>query len=279
MTTVIAEWFAGLGWIDLLDISLVIVLLYQVYRLIKGTGAHKIFIGLLTVIVLWRLADYLNFSLTAGILGSILNVGAIAIFIIFQPEIRRFLQEFNTRSFIERGKKRFSFLRFLLKNTTKPKLNTSAIVEACSQMSQAYTGALIVISNDNQLEYPVSTGERIDATVSAQLLETIFFKNTPLHDGAVIISHNKIVAARCILPLSASPNIPANLGLRHRSAIGITEQSDAFAIVVSEQTGKISFIKAGGIQRNITPGRLRELLSEGFSNPGEKQDLSDVSKH
>jgi len=279
MIQVIANWFASLRWIDFLDIFLVILLVYQVYRLIKGTGAHKIFIGLLTIIVFWRLADYLNLSLTAEIFSQIVSVGAIAIVIIFQPEIRRFLQLFNTRTFLERGKKRFSFLRFFLKNTAKSKLNISAIVEACSQMSKDYTGALIVITNDNELEYSVSTGERIDATVSAQLLETIFFKNTPLHDGAVIVSHNKILAARCILPLSASPNIPVNLGLRHRSAIGITEQSDAFAIVVSEQTGKISFVREGKIRRNITPKRLTDLLSGDFSDPEEKQDLSDVSKH
>jgi len=263
----IANWFAGLGWIDLLDILLVIVLVYQIYRLIKGTGAHKIFIGLLTIVVFWRLADYLNLSLTAAILGSIVNIGAIAILIIFLPEIRRFLQDFDTRTLLERGKKRFSFLRFFLKDTTKSKLNISAIAEACSHMSQTHTGALIIITNDNELEYPVSTGERIEAIVSAQLLESIFFKNSPLHDGAVIISHNKVVAARCILPLSANPHIPVNLGLRHRSAIGITEQSDAFAIVVSEQTGKISFVKAGRIQRNITPERLTQLLSDEFSNP------------
>ncbi|MCL2414911.1 MAG: diadenylate cyclase CdaA [Bacteroidales bacterium] len=275
MIQVIANWFASLRWIDFLDILLVVVVIYQVYRLIKGTGAHKIFIGLLTIIVLWRLADYLNLSITAEIFSQIVSVGAIAIVIIFQPEIRRFLQLFNTRTvtFIEKGRKRFSFFRFFLKDTAKSKLNISAIVEACSQMSKDYTGALIVIANDNELEYPVSTGERINATVSAQLLETIFYKNTPLHDGAVIISHNKILAARCILPLSASPNIPVNLGLRHRSAIGITEQSDAFAIVVSEQTGKISFVKAGRIRRNITPGRLTELLSGDFSNTDEKQDL------
>ena len=266
----ITEWFSSLGWLDLLDIFLVLVLLYEGYRLIKGTGADKIFVGLLTIVVFWRVVKYLNLSLTASILGGIVNVGAIAIFIIFQPEIRRFLQLLNTRDFLERGKKDFSFLRYFLKDSAES-LNINAIVEAYSRMSKSLTGALIVITQENKLEYPISTGERLDAIISSSLLENIFYKNSPLHDGAVIISHNKIVAARCILPVSANPRIPVSLGLRHRAAIGITEQTDAIAIVVSEQTGAIAYIKAGRIQRNITPERLTELLSSEFKNPINKQ--------
>jgi uncharacterized protein (TIGR00159 family) len=261
------DWYASLGWIDVLDVLLVLILLYEAYKLIRGTGADKIFVGLLTIIVFWRVAVYFKLSLTAGILGGIVNVGAIAIFIIFQPEIRRFLQLFNTKNFLERGKKDFSFLRYFFKDSAEPKLNINAIVEACKRMSKGLTGALIIVTRENGLEQPIGTGERIEAMISTSLLENIFYKNSPLHDGAVIISHNKIVAARCILPVSANPNIPTSLGLRHRSAIGITEQTDAVAIVVSEQTGAISFIKAGRLQRNITPERLIELLSEEFSNP------------
>jgi uncharacterized protein (TIGR00159 family) len=271
MKTQITDWFANLGWMDLLDILLVLVLLYEGYRLVKGTGAGKIFLGILTIVVFWRLVDYLNLPLTAGILGSIVNVGLIAIFIIFQPEIRRFLQHFNTRHFFERGKKDFSFLHYFLKNSTGSKLNIDPIVEACTRMSKGFTGALIIITGENKLEYPVSTGERIDAIISSSLLENIFYKNSPLHDGAVIISHNKIIAARCILPVSANPNIPTSLGLRHRSAIGITEQTDALAVVVSEQTGAISFIEAGRILYKVSPEKLLELLSSKFSNPGSKQ--------
>ena len=270
MTQQIIDWFTSLGWIDVIDVILVLVLIYEGYRLVKGSGADKVFIGLLTVVVLWRVVEYFNLSLTAGILGSIVNVGVIAIFIIFQPEIRRFLQLFNTHDFLERRKKDFSFLNYFLKNSTESKLNINAIVEACSRMSKEQTGALIVISKENNLEYPISTGERIEAIISAQLLENIFYKNSPLHDGAVIIAHNKIIAARCILPVSANRRIPVTLGLRHRSAIGITEQTDAIAIVVSEQTGTIAYIKAGRIQRHITPERLTEILSAEFSNPDKK---------
>ncbi|MDR0436688.1 MAG: diadenylate cyclase CdaA [Bacteroidales bacterium] len=266
MKTQIADWFTNIGWLDVLDVLLVAVLIYEGYRLVKGMGASRIFIGLLLIVVFWRVVEYLNLPLTAGILGSIVNVGVIAIFIIFQPEIRRFLQLFSTRHFIERGKKNFSFFHYFLRNTTESKLSIKAIVEACSRMAKGFTGALIVITRENKLEYQISTGEQIDAVISAPLLETIFYKNTPLHDGAVIISHNRIIAARCILPISANLNILASLGLRHRSAIGITEQTDAIAIVVSEQTGAISFIKAGQIQRNITPERLTELLSDEFGN-------------
>ena len=264
------DWYAGVGWMDFVDVLLVLVLLYEGYKLVKSMGAGKIFVGLLMIVIFWRLVLFLKLPLTAGILSSILNVGVIAIFIIFQPEIRRFLQLLNTHDFIERGKREISFLHYFLKDHVEPKLNIKSIVEACSQSSKGLTGILIIITKENKLEYPVSTGERIDAVISASLLENIFYKNSPLHDGAVIISHNKIIAARCILPVSANPNIPASLGLRHRSAIGITEQTDALAIVVSEQTGAISFIEAGRIQRNITPERLREILSAKFASQSSK---------
>jgi len=204
-------------------------------------------------------------------LSSLFNVGMIVIFIIFQPEIRRFLQHLNTHHFIERGKKELAFLHYLLKDHTEQKLNIDAIVNACSRMSKEFTGALIVITQGNSLDYTIGTGEHLNAVISAPLLENIFFKNSPLHDGAVIISHNTIVAARCILPVSANPNIPASLGLRHRSAIGITEHTDALAIVVSEQTGTISLIEDGKIQRNITPKRLHDLLSAKFTNGSAKE--------
>lgn len=271
MKTQITDWFASLGWIDILDILLVVVLLYEGYKLVKGTGADKVFAGLLTIVVLWRLVDYFDMPLTASILGAIVNVGAIAIFIIFQPEIRRFLQMFGTHSILERGKNEFSFLRHLFKDSDEVKLSISPIVEACTHMSKEWTGALIIIAKENKLEQPISTGEKIEARISSQLLENIFYKNSPLHDGAVIINHNKIVAARCILPVSANPHIPVSLGLRHRSAVGITEQTDAIAIVVSEQTGAISYINAGQIQRNISPERLNELLMETFVEHHEKQ--------
>jgi uncharacterized protein (TIGR00159 family) len=252
------DWLGTLSWLNVLDVLLVIVLVHEAYKLVKGTGANKALAGIIAIVILWRLTDYFNMPLTAGILGSIVNIGVLAIFIIFQPEIRRFLQLFGTRHLWERG----TFLRYFFKGSADPKLSIDEIVEACSQMSEQMTGALIVISKENKLEYPVSTGEYLDAVISSQLLENIFFKNSPLHDGAVIISHNKIVAARCILPVSANPRISVSLGLRHRSAIGITEQSDAIAIVVSEQTGAISFVEDGRIQRNIPIERLTELLKQ-----------------
>jgi uncharacterized protein (TIGR00159 family) len=273
MKTQITDWYAGLGWIDILDILLVLVLIYEGYKLVRGTGADKVFAGLLTIVLLWRLVDYLNMPLTAAILGGIVNIGAIAIFIIFQPEIRRFLQLFGTHTFLNRGRKEFSFLRYFFRYSSEAQLDINAIVSACSDMSKELTGALIIVSQENKLEYPISTGERIDARISTQLLENIFYKNSPLHDGAVIISNNKIVAARCILPVSANPDIPAGLGLRHRSAVGITEQTDAIAIVVSEQTGSISFISAGRIQRSISVERLSELLLKKFVHPTTKKAL------
>ena len=269
----ITEWIAALSWLKVLDILLVLILVYEGYKLVRGTGANKVFAGLITIVILWRLTDYLNMPLTAGILGSIVNIGVIAIFIIFQPEIRRFLQLFGTHNLLDRGK----FLGYFFKDSSDTKLNIDAIVGACSQMSKQNTGVLIVVARENKLEYPISTGERMEAIISLSLLENIFYKNSPLHDGAVIISHNKIIAARCILPVSANPRIPVSLGLRHRSAIGITEQTDALAVVVSEQTGAISFIEAGRIQRNITSERLAEILSQRFVKPNTQS--KGTSKH
>ena len=236
----LTDWIAALSWIKVLDVLLVLVLVQQGYKLVKGTGANKAFAGIITIVILWRLTDYLNMPLTAGILGSIVNIGVLAIFIIFQPEIRRFLQLFGTHKLLDRGR----ILSYFFKDSSVDfKLNIDAVVMACSQMSKQQTGALIVVAKDNNLEYPISTGEYIDAVVSTQLLENIFFKNSPLHDGAVIISLDKIVAARCILPVSANRRIPVSLGLRHRSAIGITEQSDAIAIVVSAaETASLAWV-------------------------------------
>jgi uncharacterized protein (TIGR00159 family) len=202
-------------------------------------------------------------ELLSEILGQFISVGVIALIVVFQPEIRRFLLLLGTPGFISKKSKRFIFWRINIGNENM--LNIDPIIQACQKMSHSKTGALLVIAKKNELQTYVNTGEIIEANVSMQLLENIFFKNSPLHDGAVIIVNNRIRAARCILPVSGNRNISHDLGLRHRSAMGITEQSDAISIVVSEQTGMISYCKRGELNLNIQPSQLKDYLEEEFN--------------
>ncbi len=255
--------FSNITIKDIIDFALVAFLLYEVYKLIKGTNAVRIFIGIASIFILWKIFNRLQFKLMSDLLGQFINVGVILLVVVFQPEIRRFLLLLGTRGFIETKSRRFLFWKV---NVAKQKaLSIDPIVKACQKMSSTLTGALIIISKENELDSVISTGDSINSEISAPLLETIFFKNTPLHDGAVIISGNCIRAARCILPVSSNRNIPNSMGLRHRSGIGITEQTDAIAVIVSEQTGSISFVKNGQITADITPTQLKDFLDEEFN--------------
>ncbi len=254
--------FINIRFLDILDVLLVAFLLYRLYYLIRGTGAMFIFLGILSIYLLWWMVRIFEMELLSEILGQFMNVGVLALIIVFQPEIRKFLLMIGTRSIINKGSK--SFFKKLWQFDDQLSLNISPIVNACESFSQSKTGALIIITKENNLEYYLETGEMIDAKVSEELLESIFFTNSPLHDGAVIITNNKIVAARCVLPVSENPVFPAHLGLRHRAALGITEHSDAIAIVVSEQTGRISWFKDSNMKRNIKPVQLKEYLAKEF---------------
>jgi len=254
--------FIDIRFLDILDILLVAFLLYRLYGLIRGTGAMYIFLGILSIYLLWWMVRTLEMEMLTEILGQFINVGVLALIIVFQPEIRKFLLMIGTRSIINKGSK--SIFKKLWNFGDQFSLNIAPIVNACETFSNNKTGALIVITKENNLEYYLETGEILDARVSEDLLENIFFRNSPLHDGAVIITNNKIVAARCVLPVSENPLFPTNLGLRHRAALGITEHSDAVVIVVSEQTGKISWFKDGDMKRNIKPVQLKEYLAKEF---------------
>jgi len=254
--------FLQIRLLDIIDIILVAILLYQLYLLIRGTGALNIFVGILSIYLVWWLVRIFEMELLTAILGQFISVGVLALIIVFQPEIRKFLLMVGTRSFINKPSRRF--FKRLWQFDDAIKLNISPIVNSCQRFSESRNGALIVITKENELAFFVETGELIDARISEQLLDNIFFKNSPLHDGAVIISSNRIRAARCVLPVSASKEILSSLGLRHRAAAGITEQSDAIAIVVSEQTGKISVSKEGEIKRNLKPVQLKEILAREF---------------
>lgn len=248
--------------IDFVDILLVAVLFYYIYKLLKGTNALNILVGFIVIFITSKVVKFLDMKLLTEILDQFISVGVIALIVIFQSEIRRFLILLGSRGFSDKWKK-FIFWKTKQTNNT---LNSSAIVLACKHLAQTYTGGLIVICKSNSLEQIIQTGDVFCSEISSQLLETIFFKNTPLHDGAVIISNNRIQAARCILPVSKNNNIPLSMGLRHRSAIGITEQSDAISVIVSEQSGKISVAKQGLVTQGLSIDELQTYLDKEFNS-------------
>lgn len=245
--------------IDIVDIVLVALLVYWLYRMIKGTNVMLIFWALVVLLVAWRLADALGMRLLGAILSAVASVGLIALVVIFQPEIRRFLLFLGTKTQLDQSLvQRLQFWRHNMQKSQST--DYEVYITACMHMSQTKTGALIIFRRQNEVEELVNTGEHIDAPASSALIETIFFKNSPLHDGAMIVRGNTILAARCILPVTARLDIDPNLGLRHRSAIGVTEQLDVLSVIVSEETGAISYAIGGEIHHNISPVALRQAF-------------------
>jgi diadenylate cyclase len=244
--------------IDIIDLILFAVLLYIIYNLVKGTAAIRIFIGFIAVYLVWKLVKAFQMTLLTEVFGQFISVGVIALIVVFQPEIRQFLLLIGKTKIIKARHEKFLFWRIKISNPVN--LHIDTIVKACKKMSDTKTGALIVITRQNELNSYVETGLPVDARISETLLETIFFKNSPLHDGAVIINGNSIRAARCILPVSNRGDIPVFCGLRHRAAIGITEKSDAIAIIVSEQRGEISFSTDGKLTMNLSPSDLSTVM-------------------
>jgi diadenylate cyclase len=257
--------FIQIRLLDVIDILLVAFLLYQLYALIRGTGAIHIFLGILSLYLLWWLVRLFEMELLTAILGQFISVGVLALIIVFQPEIRRFLLVLGTKGIL--NKRTRIVIRKFWHFDEREKLDISSIVNAFERLSENRTGALLVITRMNELESFVETGELMDAKISAAALESIFYKNNPLHDGAVIITSSRIRAARCVLPVTQNPSFPQTLGLRHRAAVGITEQSDAIALVVSEQTGRISWCREGQLVRNQKPVQLKEMLAKEFISP------------
>ncbi|MDL2314628.1 diadenylate cyclase CdaA [Bacteroidales bacterium OttesenSCG-928-C19] len=258
----IIQGFPTLKLINVIDILLVAFLFYELYKLVKGTNAISILIGIISLYVAWKIVSALQMQLLSEIFGQFISIGVIALVIVFQPEIRRFLLLLGTKGFIDTKTKRFLFWRIRVQST--PNDSFDAIVQACLHMSSTKTGALIVMARKNELQEYINNGSVFSSDISAILLETIFFKNSPLHDGAVVIVDNHIKAARCILPVSSNASIADHMGLRHRSAIGITEQTDAIAIIVSEQTGAISYAVDGHVNYDVTPSDLKKFLEAEF---------------
>ena len=246
---------------DILDIVLVALMLYYLYRIMRESGTTNIFYGVLAFIVLWVVAsEILEMRLIGSILDKFMSIGLLILVILFQDQIKRFLVELGS-------KKRWKFLTSIFHhlkdedNTADLHTRVMPIVYACMAMAKSKTGALIVIQQEVPLESYEKTGDFINSEINSRLIENIFFKNSPLHDGALIISSNRLKAAGCILPVSHDTNVPRSLGLRHRSALGISQATDAFAIVVSEETGNISAAYRGKLSLRLSSTELEKRLS------------------
>ncbi|MCP4440766.1 MAG: TIGR00159 family protein [Aureispira sp.] len=262
-------WLIQIGFLtitfwDLLDILIVGYLIFQIYKLLKGSLGFNIFIGLVLVYCVWWLVGALGMPLLSSILGQFISVGMIALLVLFQPEVRRFLLFVGEGSF----QARFKFLDRLIKPTAtstdqvnpEKEKNIREVIRATEQMAKTKTGALMIFSNRSNLEGLYSSGVLLNSEISEQLILSIFAKDSPLHDGAVIFSGDKIRAASCVLPVSKRSNIPQSMGLRHRAAIGISENIKVLAFIVSEETGRIAYARNGEVVQNINPEQMQEIL-------------------
>ncbi|MCX6282092.1 MAG: diadenylate cyclase CdaA [Bacteroidetes bacterium] len=249
--------------VDLVDIILFAILLYEVYNLVKGTAAIRIFIGIIAVYLIWKVVKAFQMQLLSEILGQFISVGVIALVVVFQPEIRQFLLMLGNTRIIHNRTRRFLFWKLKVNDPFIASIDI--IVMACQKMAEAKTGALIVIARESQLASFIETGQLVGSRISEIMLESIFFKNGPLHDGAVVIVGDTIMAARCILPVSKQSSIPSWYGLRHRAAIGLTEKSDAIAIVISEERGTISYSMDGKMVERVSASELSEFLVQTFN--------------
>lgn len=247
---------------DIFDIAIVASLLYYLYKLMKESGTINLFYGIMAFVLVWLVAsEILDMRLLGSILDKFMSIGLIILVIMFQDQIKRFLVEVGSH-------KRWPFLKTIFgrqshnNDTSKMSRRIMPIVYACMNMSKSKTGALIVIQQEISLESYEKTGDMIDADINSRLIENIFFKNSPLHDGALIIADGKLKSAGCILPVSHDNDLPRSMGLRHRSALGIAQATDAVAIVVSEETGGISVALRGQIHSRQSSADLERILSE-----------------
>ena len=259
--------FIHIGIVDIIDIFLVAMMLYYLYRVTRGTNAFSIILGVAMLYLMYVVVRALNMELLSGILGQFIGVGIIAVVVIFQPEIRRFLQMLGLQQ-----NQRIS--RLFSGDNSEDDLDVDSLVKACIDMSDTKTGALIVLQQTSDLSLMAEGGIAVDAKVSPSLLENLFFKNSPLHDGAIIINRNRVVAARCILP-STQSQVPKSYGTRHRAALGMSEVSDAIILVVSEETGALSIAQGGVIQRNIEPDKFKSVLVRRLNMNVERSRITD----
>jgi len=235
--------FLDLRILDIVDIVFIAALLYYIYKLVKGTVAVNIFIGIVIIYFVWKLTQLLQMEMLSSVLGEFIGVGMFALIVVFQQEIRKFLLMIGSTNFARR-RRFFQTLRLIKEDLDTPN-DVEAIVKACENMGRINTGALIVIQKSTSLDFVKNSGDSMKIKVNQPIIESIFYKNSILHDGAIIIEDNYITATRVVLPVSNDRTIPLRFGLRHRAAVGITEKTDAVALVVSEETGQISYINDG----------------------------------
>lgn len=256
--------FIDFSFTDSVDILLVALLMYSLYRLVKGTVAINIFIGIVIIYLIWRLTDLLKMDILSNLLGKFISVGFFALIVVFQEEIRKFLLLIGSSNFTNR-RNIIRYFRFHNQVQIESDLNFDVLLESCKEMATQKTGAIIVLQRNNVLDFLINKENQTDMTLSPQLLQTIFFKNSPLHDGAVLMKKNKIMATRVVLPVSESRQISSKYGLRHRAALGITEKTDAVVIVISEQTGKITYVKNSELETLKNVDQLKNLLQHDLS--------------
>jgi uncharacterized protein (TIGR00159 family) len=255
--------FLEVSWVDLVDIGLVSILLFQVYKLIRGSIAVNIFLGILSLYLIYLIVRAAQMELLATILGQFMGVGVLAMIILFQPEIRKFLLV------IGRGTEfRENFFNTLSnwRNTYHDDFDINEVIEAAKTMKATKTGALMVFSRDTELKFYAETGDRLDSHVSKRLLLSIFSKNSPLHDGAVIIHKGRVKAARCVLPVSENDHLPPQFGLRHRAAVGMSENTDTLIMAISEETGRLILARNGKYLRALKLKQVEQRILEYLHN-------------
>ncbi len=261
--------FLQLSLADILDILLLALIIFIIFKWIRGSSAMSIFVAIISLYIIRVVVSAFNMRLMTALMETVLDVGVLALIVIFQPEIRKFLIKLGNR-YISSTRGRALADRILGrragKNLGPAGEAVNNLTEACRRMGEEKTGALIVIAHKNPLEEIISTGDRIDAAIHRRLIMNLFFKNSPLHDGALVISGGRLAAARCTLPITEKQNIPASYGMRHKAAIGITEETDADVVVVSEETGHISFVKNGTVTPIQNINELKLLLSTALED-------------
>lgn len=266
--------FLEVTWVDVIDIALVGVLLYQIYKLIRGSIAMNIFLGILALYLVYLIVRAAQMELLSTILCQFMGVGVLAMIILFQPEIRKFLLV------IGRGTEfRENFLRNLAtgKHTYHDDFDIHQVTEAIKALKTSKTGALLVFSRDTELKFYIQTGEALDAEVTKGLLISIFNKTSPLHDGAVIIYKGRIKAARCVLPVSENDHLPANYGLRHRSAVGMSESTDTLVVAISEETGRLILARNGKYIRSLKHKQVEQKILQYLHNE-EPEIWEDINE-
>ena len=256
--------FIDFSFIDIIDILLVALLLFYLYKLVRGTVAINIFIGIVIIYLIWKLTDLLSMDVLSNILGNFISVGFFALIVVFQQEIRRFLLLLGSTNFTNR-RNVIRYFKFLNQSQGSLNLNLDVFINSCFEMSKNKTGAIIVLKRTNTLDFILNEINLTQIRITPQVLESVFFKNSPLHDGAIIIENNTIVATRVILPVSESSDLPSSYGLRHRAALGITEKTDSIVVVISEQTGKIVYFKGGEFIKIKSREMLNELVIQDLN--------------